>query len=78
MISEDLKSLITEFNIQEYQTFEVPVYSTKSTHQYYWHERDEVKPTVDAIKRLADNLDTTVGFLLGENEPQRSNHAQET
>ena len=36
MISEDLKSLITEFNIQEYQTFEVPVYSIKNTHQYYW------------------------------------------
>jgi hypothetical protein len=36
MISENLKSLITEFNLQEYQTFEVPVYSTKNTHQYYW------------------------------------------
>jgi len=32
------------------------------------YERDEVKPTVDVVKRLADNLDTTVGFLLGESE----------
>jgi len=32
------------------------------------YERDEVKPTVDVVRRLADNLDTTVGFLLGESE----------
>lgn len=32
------------------------------------HERDEVKPTVDVVKRLADSLDTAVGFLLGEPE----------
>lgn len=32
------------------------------------YERDEVKPTVDVVKRLAENLDTTVGFLLGESE----------
>ncbi len=31
-------------------------------------ERDEVKPTVDVVKRLAENLHTTVGFLLGESE----------
>lgn len=30
------------------------------------YERDEVKPTIDVVKRLADELDTTVGFLLGE------------
>jgi transcriptional regulator with XRE-family HTH domain len=32
------------------------------------YERDEVKPTIDVVKRLADVLDTTVGFLLGETE----------
>lgn len=32
------------------------------------YERNEVKPTVDVVKRLAENLDTTVGFLLGESE----------
>lgn len=30
------------------------------------YERDEVKPTVDIVKRLAEVLDTTVGFLMGE------------
>ena len=30
------------------------------------YERDEVKPTIDVVKRLAEILDTTVGFLLGE------------
>jgi transcriptional regulator with XRE-family HTH domain len=30
------------------------------------YERDEVKPTIDVVKKLADELDTTVGFLLGE------------
>jgi transcriptional regulator with XRE-family HTH domain len=30
------------------------------------YERDEVKPTIDVVKRLADELGTTVGFLLGE------------
>ena len=34
------------------------------------YERDEVKPTVDVVKKLADVLDTTVGFLLGEAESQ--------
>ena len=32
------------------------------------YERDEVKPTVDVVKRLADVLGTTVGFLMGESE----------
>lgn len=32
------------------------------------YERDEVKPTVDVIKRLAEELGTTAGFLLGESE----------
>lgn len=32
------------------------------------YERDEVKPTIDVVKRLADTLDTTVGYLLGESE----------
>lgn len=30
------------------------------------YERDEVKPTVDVIKNLAEALDTTAGFLMGE------------
>jgi len=32
------------------------------------YERDEVKPTIDVVKKLADALDTTVGYLLGESE----------
>lgn len=32
------------------------------------YERDEVKPSVDVVKKLADTLDTTVAFLLGETE----------
>lgn len=28
------------------------------------YERDEVKPTIDVVKRLAEELDTTVGYLL--------------
>lgn len=32
------------------------------------YERDEVKPTIDVVKRLADVLETTVGYLLGETE----------
>lgn len=27
------------------------------------YERDEVKPSIDVVKRLADVLNTTVGFL---------------
>lgn len=34
------------------------------------YERDEVKPTVDVIKKLADVLDTTISFLMGETENQ--------
>jgi transcriptional regulator with XRE-family HTH domain len=32
------------------------------------YERDQVKPTVDVVMRLADVLVTTVGFLMGESE----------
>jgi transcriptional regulator with XRE-family HTH domain len=32
------------------------------------YERDEMKPSIDAAKKLADLLNTTVGYLLGENE----------
>ncbi len=32
------------------------------------YERDEVKPTIDAVKRIAGILETTVGYLLGETE----------
>ena len=32
------------------------------------YERDEVKPTIDVVKKLAEVLDTTVGYLLDETE----------
>lgn len=32
------------------------------------YERDEVKPTIDVVKKLAEVLDTTAGYLLGESE----------
>ncbi|MFA8301232.1 MAG: helix-turn-helix domain-containing protein [Hyphomicrobiales bacterium] len=32
------------------------------------YERDEVNPTIDVVKKLADVLETTVGYLLGETE----------
>ena len=31
------------------------------------YERDEMTPNIDASKKLAKILDTTVGYLLGEN-----------
>lgn len=30
------------------------------------YERDEVKPSIDVVKKIANALDTTVGYLLGE------------
>jgi len=32
------------------------------------YERDEMTPSIDTAKKLAALLDTTVGYLLGENE----------
>jgi len=32
------------------------------------YERDEMTPSIEAAKKLAKLLDTTVGYLLGENE----------
>lgn len=32
------------------------------------YERDEMIPSIDAAKKLASILDTTVGYLLGENQ----------
>ena len=32
------------------------------------YERDEVKPTIDVLRKLALALETTVGYLLGETE----------
>lgn len=32
------------------------------------YERDEVKPTVDVVKKLADILNVTAGYLLGDSE----------
>jgi len=34
------------------------------------YERDEVKPTVDVIKKLADVVETTISFLMGETDNQ--------
>lgn len=34
------------------------------------YERDEVKPTIDVVKKIAQVLDTTVGYLLGETKQQ--------
>ena len=34
------------------------------------YEREEVKPSVDMVKKLADVLDTTVAYLLGETEEE--------
>lgn len=30
------------------------------------YERDEMKPSIDVVKKLAAELETTVGYLLGE------------
>jgi transcriptional regulator with XRE-family HTH domain len=30
------------------------------------YERDDVNPSIDAVKRLAELLDTTVAYLVGE------------
>ncbi|WP_430906547.1 helix-turn-helix domain-containing protein [Maribacter sp. 2-571] len=30
------------------------------------YERDEVRPSIDVVVKMADVLDTTVGYLLGE------------
>jgi transcriptional regulator with XRE-family HTH domain len=30
------------------------------------YERDEMKPSIDVVKRLADELGITVGYLIGE------------
>jgi transcriptional regulator with XRE-family HTH domain len=30
------------------------------------YERDEMSPSIDAVKKMASVLDTTVGYLLGE------------
>jgi transcriptional regulator with XRE-family HTH domain len=32
------------------------------------YERDEVKPTIDVVKKMSEALDTTAGYLLGESE----------
>jgi len=30
------------------------------------YERDEVKPSIDVVKKMAEALDTTAGYLMGE------------
>lgn len=32
------------------------------------YERNNAKPTIDVVKNMAKALDTSVGYLLGENE----------
>lgn len=34
------------------------------------YERDEVKPSIDVVRKLSKFLDTTIAFLLGEDENQ--------
>jgi transcriptional regulator with XRE-family HTH domain len=34
------------------------------------YERDEVKPSIDAVRKIAGILGTTVSYLLGEDENQ--------
>jgi len=34
------------------------------------YERDEVKPSIDVVKKIADVLNTTVSYLLSETENQ--------
>jgi transcriptional regulator with XRE-family HTH domain len=34
------------------------------------YERDEVKPTINVVKKIAAELDTTVGYLLGETDQE--------
>ena len=34
------------------------------------YERDEVKPTIDVIKKLSEVLGSTISFLMGETESQ--------
>ena len=34
------------------------------------YERDEMTPSVDAAKKIAKTLNTTVGYLLGETEQE--------
>lgn len=34
------------------------------------YERDEVKPSIDVVKKMAQVLNTTVGYLLGESKEQ--------
>ena len=40
------------------------------------YERDEVAPFIDVVKKLADALDTTVGYLLSETK--QSNFLKDT
>ena len=32
------------------------------------YERDEVKPSIDVVKKMAAALDTTAGYLMGESK----------
>ena|SRR5690554_1067159 len=34
------------------------------------YERDEVKPSIDVVKKIAKILETTVAYLLGEDQNQ--------
>ncbi|HLO85030.1 MAG TPA: helix-turn-helix transcriptional regulator [Nostocaceae cyanobacterium] len=36
------------------------------------YERDEVKPTIDVIKKLSEVLGATISFLMGETENQNA------
>lgn len=35
------------------------------------YERDEMSPSIEAVKKLAALLDTTVGYLIGEAKEEK-------
>ena len=45
----------------------LPAKAKKTSHSVIGrYERDEMSPSIDAVKKMAAILDTTVGYLLGE------------
>lgn len=52
-------------NLSQKELAEVFVTSHTTIGKY---ERDEMVPSIDAAKKLAKILDTSVGYLLGEND----------
>lgn len=61
-------------NTRDFSEFEFPskIYSDHPNIKKY--KRDEVIPTIDLVKKQADELETTVGFLLGDTEDRAMLH----